>query len=81
MSGKLSDTQRARLKEIAEYQPRHGFRHIGFWKSSSTDRSLLKRGLIERVTEKSEIMSGISAEFYCCRLTASGRAALSDRRE
>ena len=71
----LTANQIKRLRSIADYQPNDthlGMPYPAFWPGWNTDRSLVGRGLVERV----DVKSGLGT-LCCCRLTEAGRAALA----
>ncbi len=81
---KLTKAQAKRLKEIAGYIPNDSrWPHAAYW-GGATDRSLVKRGLIERVQHSSKLggggaIGGFSVQWNLCRITDAGRAALQHR--
>lgn len=73
MGEKLSKLQKARLRDINRAR-REG--SATFW-NDATDRSLLRRGLIERCDNTTVLGSNVSFTNCLCRTTDAGRAALS----
>jgi hypothetical protein len=74
MSGKLSAMQTQRLRHIALSRLRPAA-----WFSSPTDKSLLRRGLIERCDHTQQLATNVKFVTYLCRLTDAGREALEAR--
>lgn len=80
---KLTEKQRSRLCDIGKFQPGRDFPYPAYWKDSPTDRSLVRRGLIERVEYEKPLggtgaMSGIKAIWDLCKITPAGRRALDE---
>lgn len=75
----LTKNQIKRLRQIRDYRPDSttlALPYPAFWKGWNTDRSLVARGLIERVNTERGVMT-----LFCCRLTDLGRAALAEKGE
>jgi hypothetical protein len=70
--GKLTNKQWKRLREIHNVL----VPPASFW-STSTDRSLVKRGLIERCDQTRQLAHNVAFITHLCRLTDAGRAALA----
>lgn len=79
---RLSAAQIRQLRRIAEYVPSENWPYAGYF-DTITERSLVRRGLIERVTHVSPLdgnssMARIHVTWHMCRLTEAGRAAIRD---
>jgi hypothetical protein len=70
---RLTKLQWHRLREIGSVK----LSDSAPWWSSATDKSLLRRGLIERCDETRKLSSSVSFTTYLCRLTDAGRSALA----
>lgn len=71
--GKLTAKQVARLRNIDG----RVLTDAAPWRGTATDRSLLRRGLIERCDETRKISAQVSFCTFLCKLTPAGRAALN----
>lgn len=75
---KLTAGMVERLAGIAAYQPTTGWPQAGYWHSSSTDRALLARGLIERTDYTTRLAGGMTMKVNACRATEAGFKALAE---
>lgn len=82
MGKRLTKMQILRLRQISDYRGSTEYPNAPFWKDSATDKSLIKRGLVERADIQRTLggggtVGGFSVTWHACRLTDAGRAALS----